>query len=493
MRVLHVGSGFRPLLTNGLVIYAEELMAGQLARGHTVGYFFPGRHYPLLRRPRLHRWRRDNGVRMFEWLNSPIVIGALRGTLDPEPELAHPGAEEIFRRVLAEFSPDVVHVHDLAGLPSSLVEVARAAGVPITMSLHDYFLLCPVVRLYDVEGRICRRREPGEECARCCSTAPRDNVALRDQTLGFEGMRARERVPGLAAVWRTPLVAGAMPRVGRALASLHAGPPAAAPGPDEPPSAGPAVYDRRRDVNVERLNAFDLLLALSPRSAEIYADLGVGPGKLRLVEITSGHLERLRPTRVAGTREKLTFVALATMTSRQKGADLLLAALRRLAEWGLDDAYRLLVGGYVPPDAERELRAHPGVVLRGPYATDELDALLDDGDVGLMASVWEEVSGLIGREFLAKGLPVVANALGGMVDYTREGDTGWLNRTNDADGLARIMADLIRAPGQVAALSRGIIERRDELILPMERHVAELDEVYADLRRSPAPVGQRSL
>lgn len=482
-----MGSGFRPWLTNGLVVYAEELMAAQLERGHTVGYFFPGRHYPLLRRPVLHRWRRD-ALRMFEWLNSPIVVGALRGTLDPGPELAHPLAEKTFATVLDEFVPDVVHVHDLAGLPSSLVEISRRAGVPMTMSLHDYFLLCPTVRLYDVEGRICQRRRPGEECARCCSAAPHDNGALRDRTLGFEGMRARARVPGLAAAWRTPVMARTMPRIGRAVADLRTGPPRTTPEPDESPSAPPAAYDRRRDVNVERLNTFDVLLALSPRSAQIYADLGVEPDKLRLVEITSGHLARLRPRQTAGTGDKLTFVALGTMTSRQKGSDLLLATLRRLAEWGLDDSYRLLVAGYVPPEAERDLSAHPSVVLAGSYLTDQLDALLDEGDVGLMPSVWEEVSPLTGREFLAKGMPLIANALGGMVDYTREGETGWLNETNDADGLARIMAELIRSPAKVAALSRGIIERRDELILPMDRHVAEIEAVYAELvsRRTAA-------
>ncbi len=481
--VLHVGSGFRPWVVNGLVLYAEELMAAQRTRGMRVGYFFPGRHYPLVRRPRLHRWSRD-GIRMFEWLSSPIVVGALSGTLDPAPELDHAGAEEVFARVLDEHRPDVVHVHDLGGLPSSLVDVAHDHGTRIVMSLHDYFLLCPTVRLFDVEGRICHRQRPGAECARCCSDAPRDNVALRDRTLRFEGIRARRAVPGLATALGHPIAARGMARLGRSTAERQVGPPRAAPPPDAPPSAPPEAYDRRRSVNVERLGRFDRLLTLSPRSADLYAELGVPTDRMRHVNIASGHLDRLRPRRVAGSdapAKPLTFATLGAMTSRQKGSDTLVAALRRLREWGLDDRYRMLIGGWVPPELEPELRSHPGVVIRGLYDSEHIDEVLRGVDVGVIPSVWEEVSPITGREFLALGIPLVANALGGLVDYTREGETGWLNHASDADGLAAIMRDLIAAPDRVVATSRAIAERRDELVISMDAHVREVDAVYAEV------------
>ena len=58
-----------------------------------------------------------------------------------------------------------------------------------------------------------------------------------------------------------------------------------------------------------------------------------------------------------------------------------------------------------------------------PFAPAELDAILDEVDVGLMPSVWEEAYGYAGVEFLAKGIPVIANAIGGMPDYvTRRRD-----------------------------------------------------------------------
>jgi hypothetical protein len=174
MRVLHVGFGFRPWIVNGLIIYAETLMQAQAAAGDQVGYFFCARQLPLVRRPFLHRWRRDR-VDMFELVNSRHVVGRHRGSPDPLRDLEDPATEIVFRRVLERFGPQIVHVHDLGGLPSSLLDIARSCGRPIVMSVHDYEPLCPTVKLVDAYDRICLRPDPGEMCAVCCADAPQDN------------------------------------------------------------------------------------------------------------------------------------------------------------------------------------------------------------------------------------------------------------------------------------------------------------------------------
>lgn len=454
-------------------------MAAQVARGQRVAYFFPGRHYPLLRTPRLRRWKRG-GVAMYEWLNSPIVVGVHRGTPNPEADLSHPGAEATFAEVLEQVGPDIVHVHDLGGLPSSLVDVVRAAGRPAVMTLLDYHPLCPTIKLFDVDAAICLRTEPGAQCARCCAHAPLDNYELRERTLAFEANRARRSVPGVDAVLSHRGVQRAVLAVGQRIAAMNAGEP---PGEEEaaPTSSSPAAYQRRRDVNVERLNSFDLLLPMSGRSAEIYAMLGVEPARLRPIELTLRHLENLRPGRVAGTSPPLTFAVLNAMPSPQKGSQLVVAALRLLRDAGLGGCYRLRVAGWTPADVEGQLREHPEVELTGPYGSDDLDRILTGVDVGLIPSIWEEVYGFIGPEFLAKGIPVIGNALGGIPEYVRDGETGWLNTASSAAGLAGWMENAIRHPEQVAALSERVIARRHELIKPLARHVEEIDAIYREL------------
>jgi len=98
-----------------------------------------------------------------------------------------------------------------------------------------------------------------------------------------------------------------------------------------------------------------------------------------------------------------------------------------------------------------------------------------------MPSIWEEAYGYAGVEFLAKGIPVLANAIGGMPDYVRDGQTGWLNRSCSAPELARIMSDLTERPEEVQAMSARVVAERGRIVKPMARHADEIDAVYRDV------------
>ena len=65
---------------------------------------------------------------MFEVINPPVVPGMEDGTRNPERELAEPGIEAAFARTLDALAPDIVHIQELHGLPSSLVDVAGGRG-----------------------------------------------------------------------------------------------------------------------------------------------------------------------------------------------------------------------------------------------------------------------------------------------------------------------------------------------------------------------------
>src|SRR4051794_39893604 len=148
VRILHVGWGFSPWRPGGLITYAEDLMTLQAERGHRVSYFLSGRHYPHIGGPRVKRWRR-RGVRHYEVINPPVIAALEHGTRFPEREISEPRIEAAFARVLARERPDLVHVQELTGLPSSLLDVAAEAGIPTLMTLQDYFPLCATLRLQD--------------------------------------------------------------------------------------------------------------------------------------------------------------------------------------------------------------------------------------------------------------------------------------------------------------------------------------------------------
>jgi glycosyltransferase involved in cell wall biosynthesis len=461
MRVLHVGSGFRPLRVGGLVAYIEELMDEQVRRGDEVSYFFAGRYYPF-GSPRLKRWRRGR-VTMIEVINSPLYDHGRQ----PELELDEPQSERFFTRVIREIDPDVVHVHELAGLPSSLLEIVRRAGKPSVMTLADYFPLCSTFKLLDSEGHVCLRREVGADCVATIAADPREPGLLYEATMRHV-LQSRRVLWRLPDGWQRDLAQWAGSRV------------------RTPDPVGPEAFQNRREVNLERLNRADRLIAMSDRVAEIYSLLGVDRSRMSTIHLTLTRIERLRPRRLRGNGP-VTFATVAGLSSHAKGSQLLVDSARLLSDSLPAGSFRLIALGPIDPAiaAEVEELKEIEVGAEGPFSDQQLDAALDEVDVGIVPSIWEEAYGFVGLEFLAKGIPVIANAIGGMPDYVRDGGTGWLNGSCSAPELARIMGDIVERPEQVATLNTQILANRSSLIKSMARHGDEIDAVYRELARAP--------
>lgn len=466
--VLHVGSGYRPLRWGGLVAYVEDLSAEQLRRGMRVSYFFSGRYFRWPRGPRLKRWNKD-GVEMLEVVNSPLYDHGRQ----PRLELSEPGVEDIFRRVLEELRPEVVHVQELAGLPSSLLEVARSAGLPVVMTLQDYFPLCSTFKLLDAAGQVCLRREIGADCLSALAAEDRPANLLYEGSLRHEIMNRRQL--------------GSLPlKVREALADRVVGSWLARPSRRTRDGGTPPLrtdFQRRRELNVQRLNRVDRLLAMSSRVAEIYGDLGVDPERLQTMHLTLAHIEKLTPRR-AGTSSPLRFATLGGGESPAKGSALLLQAGRQLARQAQAGSFRLLVFGKYDPAFEAAAASTTEIELRGPYRPAELNDLLEEVDVGIMPSIWEEAYGYAGIEFIAKGIPVISNPIGGMRDYVRHEETGWLNATTSSSGLAATMLELIRDPGRLASVSESTSRLRDELVITMADHADAVEGIYREVPAS---------
>lgn len=466
LSILHVGTGFRPLRRGGLVAYVEDLCWEQTNQGHEVSYLFSGRQYRWLSGPRLKTWQRRL-VTMLEVINSPLYDHGRQ----PGKELSEPRLERLFERIIHERRPDVLHVHELAGFPSSILDIAREAGVSVVVTLQDYFPLCPTFKLLDAENRVCLRREIGAECVAATAVDPPDPSLLFDATMRYVLHRRRliQKLP--------PPMRDAIVNPVAAVLTRGAGHPASER--ELPPRARAEAFQRRRDQNVERLNQVDGLIAMSHRVGEIYSLLGVDEERLQVMRLTLAHVERLLPRR-RNIGRPVTFATLGGGESEAKGARVLLDAARLLSAEAAAGRFRLRLLGHVDPAFMAEAAGLPGVELGGRYMAHELDDVLADVDVGVMPSIWEEAYGYAGVEFLATGIPVIANKIGGMVEYVREGQTGWLNQACSAEGLARIMRDVIDRPEQVAVLNQRLLDAHDSIVMPLKVHVEETDTVYRD-------------
>jgi D-inositol-3-phosphate glycosyltransferase len=173
----------------------------------------------------------------------------------------------------------------------------------------------------------------------------------------------------------------------------------------------------------------------------------------------------------------------------RKGVDLAIRALRELKDGGRDDVELLVVGGSSGPDglagdpeARRltalaaELGVADQVVLRGQVPQAQMPALLRSVDA-VVCAPWYEPFGIVPLEAMACGVPVVAAAVGGLIDTVVHGKTGLHVRPQDAGALASALAELLANPEQARQLGKAG-RRRVCSRYSWDRVAAETEKAY---------------
>jgi glycosyltransferase involved in cell wall biosynthesis len=151
------------------------------------------------------------------------------------------------------------------------------------------------------------------------------------------------------------------------------------------------------------------------------------------------------------------------------------------------DAELVVVGG--PPasgvDADPEVRRLRGIaadlgvgdrlVFTGSVARADVPAWVRSADV-VLAVPWYEPFGITPLEAMACGRPVVATAVGGLVDSVADGVTGDLVPPRDPDRLGEVLAALLADDDRRAAYGEAGVRRAERY--RWSRVVADTENVY---------------
>jgi glycosyltransferase involved in cell wall biosynthesis len=89
----------------------------------------------------------------------------------------------------------------------------------------------------------------------------------------------------------------------------------------------------------------------------------------------------------------------------------------------------------------------------GQVARTAMPALLRSADL-VVCSPWYEPFGIVPLEAMACGVPVVASAVGGMLDTVIDGVTGAHVPPRDPGALAEVIGPLLETPSRRAELAR---------------------------------------
>jgi glycosyltransferase involved in cell wall biosynthesis len=174
--------------------------------------------------------------------------------------------------------------------------------------------------------------------------------------------------------------------------------------------------------------------------------------------------------------------------ARQKGIDLLLEALRRLADrdWQLllprfpaaPDGYVATLSGQLDAAGLR-----PRVVFFDALHA-EVPAYLRAADIVVVPSRWEEQYGRVAAEAMACGAAVIASRRGALPEIL--GEAGLTVPSDDAGALATAIAGLLADPARRAALGAAAAARAADT-LSLERQADLMQRRFQALLAGPAP------
>jgi glycosyltransferase involved in cell wall biosynthesis len=446
LRILFVTASYPPESLGGVELHVQGLCRALAAAGHEPHILARSGKLPHLQTAR-------------ETVQG-VPVTRLGNTFEDASSLPDMVANEriadAFAAELLRLRPDVVHVHHLTCLSTRIPERCRAAGVPVVLTLHDFWMGCP----------------RGQRITAALDLCPT--------------IRLQKCLPCLRELWPHLLGRGASPellaeeRDARDLARLeeyHAGVRAA-------------------------LAACDLLVTPSAFMRRMYLDYGVAPERIVVVEngLPVGRWRRAllaqpRRRREAGPLR----VAFIGSVLPSKGPHLLIEAVRRLGD---PAAFRVDVWGEVLPFhhdrgyGERLEQARQGlaasVTLHGAYRNEDLPEILSGADAVVVPSLWYEAFGLTVREAFLAGVPVVVAGHGALAEAVEDGRTGLHFAPGDAASLADALRRLRDEPGLAERLAAAAAGRVRDETEAARQLLGLYDRVRAAGPGGPAAPGARA-
>jgi glycosyltransferase involved in cell wall biosynthesis len=445
LRVLHAIHDFLPRYRAGSEIYALAL-GRALARRHHVTIlcadYDPARSHGEV------VWRLQDGLPVVELINN-WICASFEDTYRP------PVIGDRLRHVLRAVQPDVLHVHNLLNLSFDLPLLARAAGIPVVATLHDYTLVCASggQRIHRADRHVCHQIDL-DRCARCFGESPFGArmslglIAAAPAPIRALAGSVRRRFPGVAR-----RMADAAPR------------PAGVKAPD---------LARRLAAARDAWQQIDLLVAPSAAMAAEFVRLGVPQSRIRVSGYGFPGLRRVIGSPAPPGRLRIGYIGSLVW---HKGLHVLIDAVRALPA----SACEVTIFGdpRVSPDYAAELRAAAAglpITFAGPFDPDQAAEAYAAVDVVVVPSIWLENSPLVIHEAYQSGRPVVGSRIGGIAELVRDGWNGFLVEPGSSLALAGALRRLIAEPEclQVFAGRLPPVKAIDDDCLEWEARYAEV-------------------
>ena len=384
MNILHYSLGFPPYRTGGLTKFCMDLMKEQVKEGDQVSLLWPGEIQLLGRHTKIKRNRSVDGIANFEVIN-PTPVSYDEGIVDISA-FTNLGDLKVYEQFLRFVHPEVIHIHTLMGLHKNLLVAAKKMGIKTVFSTHDFFPICPKVTMFR-DDMIFPDANTCESCPRCNMTALSLKKIQILQSPAYRTLKDSTVVKRLRKGHRDEYLSGQEVIEGETARTAE-------------------DYRKLREYYKSLLDLIDVVHYNSSVTKEVYEKY-MGERKSMLISITHGDIKDHRKKKEFGNKIRITYLS---AQSAAKGYFVLKSVLDEVLRVRQD--FELNVFFKPAKDA-------PYIKSHERYDYSQLGSIMDNTDVLVQPSVWNETFGYTVIEALSYGVPgIVRTRVGASVVIT---------------------------------------------------------------------------
>lgn len=459
MKILYYFLGLPPLHNGGLMIYARDLALEAKKLGHEVFLLMPGYYNFLSHRTYVKKIRDHLNLPTFAIIN-PLPFSTT-GFKDPEHFFKSIHYHN-FEEFLEEISPDIIHVHSLIALPKEFLYAAKRKGIKIVYTTHDYYGLCPKVRLFDINSRPCEEYNNGNNCVLCNFNSP--TIARLEILRNLNWIRATNKnISSLVEIYRK-----VKKRVKNSQKSHCIEKPDDMSREYHQHHFRAHYFKKMREYYLEMLSIFDVIHFNSTVSEMIFKKFV----DVRGVVINLTHrriIDNRRRTYLPIKDSYLNIGFLGNTSDRAKGFYLLLEAVEHLVE-ERNLKLKLHIWGYSSDDFQKDY-----VIYHGKYDHHDMENIFLNLDLLVFPSVCWETYGFVALEALSYGVPCLISERTGITDVVKLINKNMII-TPSSKAISDAIYNLYKNPETLIKYHEDIL--RVSWIKEMKTHTLEIIEKF---------------
>ena len=436
MRILQVVHGFPPKQRAGTEIYTYYL-SKELAKRYEVHVLYPS--WENVKKPILASFNRE-GLILHELKLPNNKVRRFWNLLFFENTYMNRNVEEIFRKLLKEIKPDIIHFEHLISLSTTLIDVAKEFDIPTVLTLHDYWFICLNIQLLKYNYTICEGPEPNK-CRECW---------VKKHSEQLSGALNSYGIP--MAITQKPLEF--------ALRVFN-------------PSR---KFKERNEFLKAELTKVDKIIAPSRFLRKMFIRYGVSEDKIIYSEngynldVFKGFKKRTKDT------DKIIFGFVGGI-SKHKGVHILVDAFMKVSE----EKEELRIYGSYNPSSKyvkeilSKAKRKKNIKFVGKF--EDVKEPYSEIDILVVPSIWHETGGpLVVREALATKTPVIASRVGSIPELIADNINGLLFEPNNPEDLYEKIMMILERPELIEKFKANITPPKS-----IEEQAKELEKIYKSL------------